>query len=91
MAMLKIVTPKKMRQDLKRVKKRGKDLRELQQIVITLADGKKLDRRYRDHILSGDWQGYHECHVEPDWLLIYKIAEGQLFLVRTGSHADLFK
>jgi mRNA interferase YafQ len=60
----------------------------LETVIRTLVAEEALDHRYRDHILSGNWKGYRECHVEPDWLLIYRVNENQLELVRTGSHSD---
>ncbi|HBE21184.1 MAG TPA: type II toxin-antitoxin system mRNA interferase toxin, RelE/StbE family [Cyanobacteria bacterium UBA11149] len=50
----------------------------------------ELEPKYKDHPLTGDWNGYRDCHIEPDWLLIYKISETNLFLVRSGSHSNLF-
>lgn len=58
--------------------------------VETLVDQELLDERYRDHPLIGNWKGYRECHLQPDWLLIYRVAGDELQLVRTGSHAELF-
>ena len=68
--------------------KRGKNLKKLG--MVTLQAGKKLERKYKPHPLSGTWSRYMECHIEPDWLLIYQLTEIELRLVRTGSHADLF-
>ncbi|MDJ0574823.1 MAG: type II toxin-antitoxin system YafQ family toxin [Xenococcaceae cyanobacterium MO_234.B1] len=81
------------RRDLKRIKKRGKDLEKLKSVVQLLVEEQPLPERYRDHNLVGDWSGYRDCHIEPDWLLIYKIErdQGILTLVRTGTHSDLFK
>lgn len=79
------------KKDFKRVQKRGYDMRLLAAVVETLADGGVLDEKHRDHALTGDWSGYRECHIAPDWLLIYKINAGELILLltRTGTHADL--
>lgn len=77
--------------DLKRMKKRGKDPAKLRRIVNLLASGQKLPPQYRDHPLIGPWQGTRDCHVEPDWVLIYTMDERTLQLVRTGAHADLFE
>ena len=65
----------------------------LRQVIDLLAAGKKLDTKYRDHNLIGGYVGFRECHIEPDWLLVYRIEEEELelFLFRTGTHADLFK
>jgi mRNA interferase YafQ len=56
-----------------------------------MVEGQLLEPKYRDHQLSGNWQGHRDCHIEPDWLLIYKITDADLYLERTGSHSDLFK
>ena len=80
-----------MKQDLKRVAKRGKDLTKLDVIILPLVQGKLLAARYKDHTLTGAWRGYRECHVEPDWLLIYRINNATVYLARTGTHSDLFK
>ncbi len=82
----------KFKKDYKRVVKRGYDVRLLQEVITILADGDELPPRYRDHSLTGDYVGYRECHITPDWLLVYKIA-GELLilaLTRTGTHSDLF-
>lgn len=80
------------KKDYKRIKKRGYDMRLLEKVIVDIASGTKLDEKYRDHALSGKWSGYRECHITPDWLLIYKIVEEELvlFLTRTGTHAELF-
>lgn len=82
----------KFKKDYKRVVKRGYDIRLLQQVIVLLADGDELPLKYKDHSLTGDYTGYRECHITPDWLLVYKIAEELLVLAltRTGSHSDLF-
>ena len=82
----------KFQKDLKRAQKRGRPIEKLTEIIKLLADGKELPPRNRDHALVGDCSGLRECHIEPDWLLVYKIEQETLilFLVRTGSHADLF-
>ena len=78
------------RRDLKRVRKRGKNIDKLKIVVRKLSMGETLPASYRDHFLTGNYKGFRECHIEPDWLLIYRITEAALILVRTGSHADLF-
>lgn len=90
--MYKIVLSNRFRKDLKIADKRGLNLDQLRVVVDTLAHGEKLDRRYRDHELSGLYAGFRECHVQPDWLLVYRIEheELELFLFRTGTHSDLF-
>ena len=77
--------------DIKRIQKRGKDLAKIKQIVNLLASGQKLPAQYKDHSLIGNWKGARDCHVEPDWVLIYRLSENELNLVRTGTHSDLFE
>ena len=77
--------------DVKKIRKRGKDLRKLQDVVKCLAAGETLPPKYRDHALVGPWRPARDCHIEPDWILIYTIDETSLRLERTGSHSDLFK
>ena len=89
--MLPIYEGKPFRKDLRRVKKRGKDIGKLKQVVQILALGGVLPPKNRDHALSGNYKDFRECHIEPDWLLIYRRTDEQLTLVRTGSHADLFR
>jgi mRNA interferase YafQ len=79
------------KKDLKRQKKRGKDLNKLQELVKLLIAEEPLEEKYRDHSLTGNWADSRDCHIEPDWLLIYRIADSTLYLERTGSHSDLFK
>ncbi len=90
--MLKIILSNQFRKDLKLAKKRGCKIAELQKVVNTLAGQKVLDKKYRDHALTGEYHDFRECHIEPDWLLIYRIdgVELELFLFRTGTHSDLF-
>jgi mRNA interferase YafQ len=77
--------------DIKRVRKRGKNLEKLKIIARALIEGKKLDPLHRDHQLVGDFVGRRECHIEADWLLIYKLERDRILFERTGSHADLFR
>ena len=78
--------------DLKTVKKRGYDISLIKDVIEKLADGEKLPQKNRDHALSGDFAGCRECHITPDWLLVYKITDETmyLYLTRTGTHSDLF-
>jgi len=82
----------KFRKDLKRVEKRGYNIDLLTTVIKKLAAGETLDGRYNDHPLKGGYKGCRECHVTPDWLLIYEIADEMLilYLTRTGTHSDLF-
>ena len=78
------------KRDVKRAKKRGKDIEKLKTIIWTLVRSQKLPPENKDHPLKGTLKDCRECHIEPDWLLIYRIEGSELCLVRTGSHADLF-
>ena len=80
------------KKDLKLAKKQNKDLDKLYEVIGILADGGTLDARYRDHDLSGNYKGTRECHIEPDWLLVYEIRDEVLVLLlyRLGTHAELF-
>lgn len=82
----------KFQKDIKRVQKRGYDISLLTGIIKKLADGEQLPEKNKDHALIGDYSGCRECHITPDWLLIYEIDNGELilYLTRTGSHSDLF-
>ena len=82
---------KQFARDIKRMKKRGKDLEKLKPIVKKLAHGKLLPPKNKDHALVGSWKPSRDCHIEPDWLLIYTSNEESLRLERTGTHSDLFK
>lgn len=89
---LNVVLSSQFKKDLKRVKKRGWNMNSLKMVVDKLSSGKTLEPVYHDHSLSGEYQNFRECHIEPDWLLVYRIHEDilELFLFRTGSHSDLF-
>jgi mRNA interferase YafQ len=89
----KLILSGSFKKDLKRIKKRGLDISLMQTVVDSLLEGKQLEEKYRDHALEGNWKGFHECHIQPDWLLIYIIENDTLILtlVATGTHSDLFK
>lgn len=91
--MLEVILSTRFRRDLKTISKRGYDLDLLNDVVDTLAARKPLAEKNRDHALAGTYSGFRECHVQPDWLLVYRIDEEELFLLlsRTGTHADLFE
>lgn len=82
----------KFQKDLKRIEKRGYNIALITDIIKKLASGEQLPEKNRDHSLSGDYIGCRECHITPDWLLIYEIADDELilYLTRTGTHSDLF-
>ncbi|MGD9153496.1 MAG: type II toxin-antitoxin system YafQ family toxin [Gammaproteobacteria bacterium] len=81
----------RFKRDLKRVLKRGKDIKKLKNIVLKLLDQAELPRKFKDHRLIGGYSGARECHIEPDWLLIYRLLRGGIRLERTGTHSDLFE
>lgn len=91
--MYQILFTNKMKHDLKLMKKRGKDISKLTAILNKLSNDKILPHKYKDHQLSGNMSDFRECHIEPDWLLIYRIKKDKLILTATatGTHADLFK
>ena len=83
---------RQFKRDLKLAKKQGKDLNKLYNVIEQVANGETLDEKYRDHDLRGEYEGSRECHVEPDWLLVYEIQGDVLVLMlyRLGSHSELF-
>ena len=89
--MRKIRRTAQFKKDVNRMGKRGNKFEEFKEVVRKLAAGEELDARYRDHFLVGQYKGSRECHIEPDWLLIYELAETELVLIRTGTHSDLFE
>ena len=90
--MLELIVTSQFEKDLKRVHKQGKDLNLLQNVLQMLLDENELDVKYRDHALAGNYAGFREFHIQPDWLLVYMINHNELILTasRTGSHSDLF-
>jgi mRNA interferase YafQ len=89
---MKFTNQRLLRKNVKVMKKRGHDLRKLTEVAQMLSNEKKLPAKYKDHALKGSHKGLRECHIQPDWLLMYRINENQLVLVlsRTGTHSDLF-
>ena len=89
--MLELRFTAKFKKDYKRIKKQGKDLSKLESTLETLMRGEALSEAMRDHSLGGAYRGHRECHIEPDWLLIYRVDEDRLLLTatRTGSHSEL--
>ena len=89
-----IILTAAFKKELKNIKKRNKDLSKLTEVVNKLANGQKLDEKYRDHALANNlrFKDCRECHIEPDWLLVYKKNKSELtlFLIETGTHSDLF-
>lgn len=90
--MYELVTTSKFRKDLARAKARGFDVAELRQVLGALCEGRPLDKKMCDHALIGNYVGFRECHIRPDWLLIYAIDNDRLVLTatRTGTHSELF-
>lgn len=88
--MREVVRATAFRKDVKRADKRGKDMAKLRAVILLLIEDAPLDVRYRDHPLKGVWQGYRDLHIEPDWLLLYRVTDTELLLARTGTHSDLF-
>ncbi len=87
-----IQTTSRFEKDYKRIAKSGqKDMRKIKNVMYKLASGERLESKFRDHNLSGNYKNRRECHVEPDWLLIYKIDNDKIIFERTGSHGELFK
>ena len=90
--MLTIKYQTAFKKDYKRIKKRGYDTKLLEKVICLLAAEQELPQKYKDHSLSGDYKGCRECHITPDWLLVYEVKEKELFLylTRTGTHSDIF-
>jgi mRNA interferase YafQ len=89
--MLRVVRPSQFKRDVKRAKARGKDLGKLRLRLESLMEQEPLAARHRDHPLRGIWKGHREAHIEPDWLVVYRVKGSDLHLVRTGTHSDLFR
>ena len=89
--MRKVSQARQFSRDLKRIVKRGKNMDKLKRLVTLLAKDEPLEPRHRDHALTGNWKHSRDCHIEPDWLLLYTVDDESLRLERTGTHSDLFK
>lgn len=87
-----VKTTTRFQKDLKLIQKRGYDISLLTVVIKKLANGETLPEKYKDHSLSGNYKDCRECHITPDWLLIYEVSDGELilYLTRTGTHSDLF-
>jgi len=88
--LMRVRTTRRYRRDIKKARKGGRDKKKLQAVIDTIAAGERLPRRHRQHNLSGNWEGHIECHIEGDWLLIWREEADEIVLVRTGTHAELF-
>lgn len=84
------VLSSKFRRDVKRLEKRGKDMRKLRAVMAILIEELPLPAAYLDHPLRGSWHGFHDLHIEPDWLMIYRIVDQEVQFARSGTHSDLF-
>ena len=89
--MLELITTTRFERDVKRMKQRKKDLQKLKPVIEFLLNSKPLPEKYQDHWLTGNYNNRRECHLEPDWLLIYEPRKKEIVFERTGSHSDLFK
>jgi len=89
--MYEVKPSNKFKKDLRRVERRGYDIRLINEVIKILVSGKPLPAKYNDHPLKGNHTGLRDCHITPDWLLLYEIDEGKLYLhlTRTGTHSDL--
>ncbi len=88
----KIKSSRKFDKDLRKIQKRGYDLNLIKSVIRKLANGERLPEKNKDHILLGNYKGCRECHITPDWLLVYELLNDELilYLTRTGTHSDLF-
>jgi len=84
------VVGSRFKHDAKRMERRGKEMSKLRKVIQLPIEGNPLPSEFKDHLLSGDWKHFRDCHIEPDWVLIYKVDGDELYLVQTGTHADLF-
>ena len=89
--MLSIRYIRQFKKDYKRMEQRGSDIKKLRAVIEKLVNEVELEARYKDHPLQGNYAGSRDCHINADWVLIYAIVENELRLIRTGTHADLFK
>ncbi len=90
MSILNLRSQKQFEKDLVKAKKRGKDMEKIENIIAQLINSHPLPVKNREHKLQGNFKDFWECHIEPDWLLIYKKTATEIILIRTGTHSDLF-
>ena len=88
---MNLIYTSQFKKDFKRVSSQGKDLSKLEIVIETLLNTENLDPKYKDHSLVGKWKNHRDCHLEPDWILIYRLTNDSLILERTGSHSELFR
>lgn len=91
--MYKVYSTNTFKKDIIKAKKSGLNINELNSVIKSIANNEILDTKHKDHALKGNWIGYRECHIRPDWILVYRIVNEKLLLVlqRTGTHSELFK
>jgi mRNA interferase YafQ len=82
---------RQFKRDAKRMQRQGREMEKLKRVLEALVQEEPLASTYRDHVLVGQYKSTRECHIEPDWLLIYELGETEIVLIRTGSHSDLFR
>ena len=87
---MKIFYTTQFKKDYKRIKRQHKDIRKLLSVIEQLVSAQSLEKKYQEHTLIGKWKNHKDCHIEPDWILIFRLAEDELILERTGSHSELF-
>ena len=88
---MRIIYTSQFKKDYKKAQKRNKDISKLKNIITIIANGESLPPKYKDHPLISNFAEHRECHIEPDWLLIYRIIGENMYLERTGTHSDLFR
>ena len=88
--MLNPVYENRFKKEVERARKRGKDMQKISDVLVMLIEERPLPAKYKNHKLKGNYSEYWECHIEPDWLLVYQIIKTDIFFARTGSHSDLF-
>ena len=84
------VRSSQFKRDVKKAEKRGKQMGKLRDMLLLLINGQPLPEAYRDHPLKGSWKGHRGAHIEPDWVIVYRIEGNDLHLTRTGTHSDIF-
>lgn len=91
--MYKVYSTNTFKKDIIKAKKSGLNINELNSVIKSIANNEILDTKYKDNAQKGNWIGYRECHIRPDWILVYRIVNEKLLLVlqRTGTHSELFK
>lgn len=88
---MRLLYSSQFKKDFKRIQNQGKNISQLEIVIETLLKKQILEPKYNDHKLTGKWKNHRDCHIEPDWLLIYRLTNDILILERTGSHSELFK